>query len=101
MKIRSDDEECDYAIFGKIVLIWGQVEAHLVNIIIHLSHPLFEPKVRFVVPINFDEKIKFAGKRYRDIPQLHHLSSQAEQLFAKLAPLHKTRTSIVHSVRNG
>jgi hypothetical protein len=101
MKIRSDDEESDYAIFGKIVLLWGKVEAHLVDIIIHLNHPLFEPKVKFWVPIGFEDKVTFTQRRYQEIQELRHLYERAEKFLNKIKPLHKTRTQIVHGDYQG
>jgi hypothetical protein len=101
MKIRPDDEESDYALFGKIVLLWGQVEERLVNIILHLNHPLFKPMVEFTIPMGFEDKVTFTQRRYQEIQELRPLASRAQKLLAKLKPLHKTRTQIVHGDYQG
>src|SRR5271156_2704108 len=96
MTISSDGQDGDYALLGRIILLWGNVEMELVNIILRLNHPMSQPKIKFKVPVPFDEKLKFAIMRYREIPEMVPLANQAQTVFATLPPLHKTQTQIVH-----
>jgi hypothetical protein len=101
VKIRSDDEESDYALFGKIVLLWGLVEMSLVNIALRLSHPLFIPKCTKNFPSSFDKLMEFAYKRYATLPEMIPIASEAKTILDTLPPLHATRTIIVHGQYQG
>ena len=101
MKIHPNEEDSEYALFGKIILLWGHVEMELVNIILRLNYPMSRPKIVFRVPTNFDEKLRFAADRYDAIGELRGLSDRAKSLFTTLPPLHKLRTTIVHGSYQG
>ena len=101
MKINPGDEEEDYALFGKIVLLWGRIEGELIGITLKLLHPMFEPKIKFKFPSSFDGMMKLATERYRAIQEMAELVSEAESVLQILPALHKTRTIIVHGHYQG
>jgi hypothetical protein len=101
MKINSDDDEEDYALFGKIVLLWGHVEAALVNILLRVTHPLNKLPNHDGVPTPFSQKIKLAKRGYRDIEKLTSIKSEAYEILASLRPIHDRRSIIVHGYYQG
>jgi hypothetical protein len=101
MKMNSDDDEDYYALFGKIVLLWGHVEAALVNILLRITHPLNKLPKHDGVPTPFNQKIKLAKRGYRDIEKLASLKNEAYVLLSSLEPIHIHRNIIVHGYYQG
>jgi hypothetical protein len=101
MATETDDDAADYALFGKILLLWGHVETALVKIVLRLTHPLFGLPNHQGVPDPFSQKIKLAKRGYRDIPAMSPLRDQAREAFGALSPLSKTRNIIVHGYYQG
>jgi hypothetical protein len=101
MKINSDDEEEDYALFGKIILLWGYVEASLTNILLRLTHPLNKLPDHEGVPVSFSAKIKLAKRGFRSIPKLASIEGEACRTLTELHPLHEKRTIIAHGYYQG
>ena len=99
--IHSYDVEEDYALFCKIVLLWGHIEAALVNILLRLTHPLNKLSDHDGVPTPFNNKIKLAKRGYRDIPKLAQIKDEAHALLTSLEPIHRSRSIIVHGYYQG
>ncbi len=100
MQLHLEDTDEDYAIFGKIVLLWSHVEAHLITIIFNL---MFEPnKLEHKgIPWNFKERIKLAIKGYETLPRYAAIKDEAIEAIMALEPLHEHRTVIVHGFYDG
>ncbi len=100
MKLHPDDTEDDYAIFGKIVLLWSRVEAILITIIYAM---IFEPGGlrQKGIPQNFAERIKTAVRGYETLAYYAAIKDEAVEAVKALEPLHEKRTVIVHGLYNG
>ena len=96
MKINPDDDEAEYASFGKIVLFWGHIEASLAAILLSLYHPYNKLPDRGSVPIKFSTKISHAIHGYCNIPRMKPLRGVAKEALNDLLPLHDQRSIIVH-----
>jgi hypothetical protein len=101
MKINPDDEEADYATFGKIVLLWGHIEASLANIILGLWHPKNKLPDRGGMPLQFNTKRRRALEGYCDTPKLKPIRKRAKAEIEALVPLHEKRSIIVHGYYQG
>lgn len=100
MNIHPDDTDEDYAMFGRIVLLWGRVEAWLVTMnFLLLNKPNDLPSKG--IPQNFDGRIKLAQKGYQILSRYSEIRGEALGVIELLAPLHKERTVIVHGLYNG
>jgi hypothetical protein len=101
VNINPDDQEADYALFGRVLLQWGHVEVQLVNILLRLLHPRFGFVAEKGLVSAFGDQVKLARRAYRSIPQMSHLRDKACDLFDTLRPLHKTRSIIIHGHYQG
>lgn len=101
MKINPDDEEADYATFGKIILLWGHIEASLVGIILALRSPRHKLPDRGGVPLQFHTKRKHILEGYNDIPKMASIRKRAKSEIEALVLLHEKRSIIVHGYYQG
>lgn len=97
----SDDGGAAYALFGKVILLWGHVETALISILLRVTHPLFGLPGHEGVPMAFSRKIKLAKRGYSEIPEMSSLRPEAESAFSALWPLSEQRDIIVHGYYQG
>lgn len=100
INLHPNDTDEDYAYFGKIVLLWGQVEACLVTIIFHLIQPPNNLKNKGI-PQSFGNRSILARKGYETLPRYAPLKDEATTIIDELQKLHELRTVFVHGLYNG
>ena len=100
MKIFSNDIEEDYALFGKILLLWGIIEMILLGIAFKLADPNNKRRGKgFQLP--FAELLKLVIQRYKNDLKYAAVRQEGIALFKSLIPLHARRTIIVHGAYQG
>jgi hypothetical protein len=93
--------ESDLIAFGKIILLWGHVEANLAGILLSLYHPYNQIQDRGGVPIKFSTKIRHAIHGYCNVRRMAPIRKEAKALINSLIPLHEQRSIIAHGYYQG
>ena len=102
MKLTPEGEvDDDLRDFGRIVLIWGQIEALLAGFVLAVNHPKFNLRDNGGVRSQFSQKKKRILEGLYAIKQIQPMKAEIEEEMEALSVLHDKRSTIVHGAYQG